>query len=132
MHHRQDQYEVALDCIKDCVRKNVRETTTNIFIDYSPARRSFTNSFDCIFYRGNKLDRDRLLSFGIPVRCLAVFFQCCRVKCILHPRMESRTSRRASSPGTASTLPDRISSLRRLASVSHTCSIRPRSSPSRL
>src|SRR5437867_1759535 len=55
-----------------------------------------------------------------------------RMKLISHRRTESRTWRRPSSPGTVSTLPSRTSSRRRFASVIHSCSIRPRSSPSRL
>ena len=54
------------------------------------------------------------------------------MKLISHRRMESRTSRRPSSPGTVTTFPSRTSSRRRFASVIHSCSIRPRSALSRL
>src|ERR671926_105868 len=124
--------KIGFDCVENTERENACEATTNIFINQLSTLRRFDDPSDCFFHCGNELPCDLRLAFSIPERCFTVFLQSGRVKFISHPPSESRTFRRASSPDTVLTFPVRISSRRRFASTSHSCSIRPSSSPSRL
>ena len=127
MHHGHDKNEVRFNRIQDSVRKYSGETAPNVIVDHWPSSRSFENTPDCILYRLDESDRKLEFPFGIPKCRLIVLFERRRVELTSHRWTESRTFRRASSPGTVSTCPVRTSSRLRFASASHSRSIGPNS-----
>jgi len=49
-----DEYEVRFDGVENRVRKNVRQTATNIVFDYSPALRTIENARNRVFNFADK------------------------------------------------------------------------------
>lgn len=63
----QNMYERRFDNVQNRIRKDVRQTTTNIFVDYSPAFRTIFNSCNRVLNFGCKSQAHSRLSVFIPV-----------------------------------------------------------------
>ena len=132
MHHGNNKDELRFDGVQNSIRKDVRETAANIVIKDSPTLWGVENSANCIL---NGLDEPRgkgRIALGVIESCLLILLERLRVESISHRRTISRTFWRASSPGMVSTLPLRTSSRLRFASATHSWSIGPSLSPSKL
>lgn len=63
VHDSNDKNEVSLEGVKDAVRKNLRETSTNILIDHTPSGWRFQYLLDGVLNRFNEPQ----LEFSIPL-----------------------------------------------------------------
>lgn len=132
VHDSYNKDELRFDDIQDSIRKDVREAASDILVKDSPTFRRFKNTADGVLNGFDESRGKRRVAFGVVESCFPVFLKCFGVKLPSHRRTASRTLLRASSPGIPSTRPLRTSSRLRFASATHSRSICPSSSASKL
>jgi hypothetical protein len=84
MYNCQNKNVVLLNRIENAIRKLVCQASSNLFINYAPASRSFSNSVDCILNSINKRLRYLSTTLCIVLNYLSIFSKCFRVKYIPH------------------------------------------------
>jgi len=67
MHDGHDQNEVGLNGIKDGVRKNSREASSNVFLQNSPSLRRLANQANGVLDHGHEAEFQTFLTLPIIV-----------------------------------------------------------------
>jgi len=132
VHHRHDQHKAVFNRVQNSVGEYAREAAANVFIENTPTCRRFQNPSDRVLDSFNKPFCQIYFVVCVIGRGREILVERIWMELIPHQRMMPRALLRPSSPWIVPTRPLRTSSRRRLASSSHTVSIRPSSRASRL
>lgn len=122
MHHCEEQNMVSFYRVQNTVWKCMRQTAPYLAVNLAPPPRLVNNTLDGAFNFNREARAETCLAIFVVRHRIEVLNTSLRMKCVTHYRLaRRRASFRTSSPGIGSTLPDRTSARRRLASSSQSC-----------
>lgn len=124
VHDGKDQNAaIVLKGVVDTQGKPMKDVAADVLLDGLPCAGMIADEADSPLNLRNEGFSQFPVYVGLVGRCLGVLAQSLRVEPETRHFARRLTRTRPSSPGTGSTLPDRISSLRLLAVARWTCSI---------